>query len=190
MKKIAVFCGSSTGFDNEISKQAKLLGKALVKNNIDLVYGGTNVGLMGIIANTVLKENGKAIGVIPDFIKNFKLSHNNLTELIIVKTMHERKAKMSKLADGFIALPGGFGTMEELFEVLTMSQLNLHYKPVALLNTNNFYNELLLMMKTMVNKGFLKQINLDLLIVSDNIEDLLNKMHNYKITTEKKWEIN
>jgi len=190
MKKITVFCGSSTGFDKKILEQVILLGKTFLNNKIDLVYGGTNVGLMGILANTILKGNGKVIGVIPDFIKEFKLSHENLTELIIVKTMHERKAKMSELADGFIALPGGFGTMEELFEVLTMSQLDLHHKPVALFNINGFYNELLAMMKTMVDNGYLQQVNLDLLIVSDNIEDLFEKINNFKVVKSKKWEIN
>lgn len=189
MKKIAVFCGSSIGFDKEISEQTKLLAQAFVENKIDLVYGGTNVGLMGILANTVLEGNGKAIGVIPDFIQEFKLSHNNLTELIVVKTMHERKAKMSELADGFIALPGGFGTMEELFEVLTMSQLDLHHKPVALLNINGFYDSLLEMLKKMEKLGFLQQINLDLLIVSDDYEDLLERMQNYKVSKSRKWEI-
>ena len=190
MKTICVFCGSSAGFEKEFAEQSELLGKTLVENKLDLVYGGTDVGLMGKLANSVLAKAGKAIGVIPDFIKDFKLAHENLSELIVVKTMHERKAKMSELADGFIALPGGFGTMEELFEVLTMSQLNLHYKPIALLNINGFYDELLAMMKTMVEKGLLQQVNLDLLIVSDNIDILLNQMLNYKATKSKKWKIN
>jgi len=190
MKNVCVFCGSSNGFDKEIPLQAHLLGKALVKNNIDLIYGGTDVGLMGELANTILKEKGKVIGVIPDFIKNFKLAHQNLTELIIVESMHERKAKMEAISDGFIALPGGFGTLEELFEVLTMSQLNLHQKPVALFNINEYYNDLLSMMKSMVEKGFLQQINLDMLIVANNIDDLLNKMNNYKYPKSKKWKIN
>ena len=189
MKKIAVFCGSSTGYDDKIVEQAVLLGKTLVAKNINLVYGGTNVGIMGKLANSVLTDGGKAIGVIPDFIKDFNLAHENLSELIIVDTMHERKAKMSELADGFIALPGGFGTLEELFEILTMSQLNLHYKPVALLNINGFYKDLLAMFKTMVDKGFLQQINLDLLIVSDNIDDLLQKMQNFQASKSRKWKI-
>ena len=190
MRKIAVFCGSSNGFDKKIVEQVVLLGETFIKNKIDLVYGGTDVGLMGILANTILKGKGKVIGVIPDFIKEFKLSHENLTELIVVKTMHERKAKMNELSDGFIALPGGFGTMEEFFEVLTMSQLDLHHKPVALFNINGFYNDLLAMMKTMVDNGYLQQVNLDLLIVSDNIKDLFNKINNFKVIKSKKWEIN
>lgn len=190
MKIITVFCGSSSGFDKEFAEQAAVLGKTLVEHNIDLVYGGTDVGLMGKLANSVLANGGKAIGVIPDFIKEFKLAHENLSELVVVKTMHERKAKMSELADGFVALPGGFGTMEELFEVLTMSQLDLHYKPVALLNINGFYDDLLAMMKTMVEKGLLQQVNLDLLIVSSSVKDLLNQMLNYKATKSIKWKIN
>jgi len=190
MKKIAVFCGSSNGFDTEIPKQARLLGEAFIQNNFDLIYGGTDVGLMGEIANTVLEKGGKAIGVIPHFIKEFKLAHENLSELIIVETMHERKAKMEELSDGFIALPGGLGTLEELFEVLTMSQLSLHEKPVALFNINGYYDDLLSMMDNMVAKGFLQQINLDMLIISDNIDDLLEKMKNYKSPKAKKWKIN
>ena len=190
MKRICVFCGSSSGYDKEFSKQADLLGKCFVEKKIDLVYGGTDVGLMGTIANSVLKDGGKAIGVIPDFIKEFKLAHQNLSELFVVSTMHKRKAKMAELSDGFIALPGGFGTLEELFEILTMSQLSLYKKPVALLNVNGFYNDLIMMMKNMVEKGFLQQINLDLLIVSDNIDELISKMNNYQETDVKKWKLN
>ena len=190
MKRICVFCGSSKGFDSEIPQQARNLGKILVAEGIDLVYGGTDVGLMGEIANVVLEEGGEAIGVIPGFIKEFKLTHTHLTDLIVVKTMHERKAKMSELSDGFIALPGGFGTLEELFEVLTMSQLSLHQKPVALLNINGFYDELLQMMNKMVEKGFLLSVNLDMLIVSENVEELINRMKNYKTPQTNKWKIN
>lgn len=190
MKRICVYCGSSNGFDEAYALRAEELGKALVGQNIELVYGGTDVGLMGKVANAVLKENGKATGVIPQFIKDFKLAHDSLSELIIVETMHERKAVMSDLSDGFIALPGGFGTLEELFEMLTASQLGLHKKPIALLNINNFYDDLVLMLKRMVEKGFLQAINLDMLIVSDNIEEILVKMRNYQVKEVKKWVIN
>jgi len=190
MKRITVFCGSSKGYDKEYATQAYFLGQLLAENNIDLVYGGTDVGLMGIIANSVLEGGREVIGVIPDFIKEFKLAHNNLTKLIVVKSMHARKAKMSELSDAFIALPGGFGTLEELFEVLTMSQLSLHTKPVALLNVNGYYDDLLLMMRSMVEKGFLQQVNMDMLIVSDNIETLISKIKIYKTPITKKWEIN
>ncbi len=190
MKRISVFCASSKGFEPEFAKQAILLGKSLVQNNIDLVYGGTDVGLMAEVANSVLREKGNVIGVIPKFIQDFKLSHNNLTELFVVNTMHERKAKMEDLSDGFIALPGGFGTLEELFEVLTMSQLSLHKKPVALFNINGYYNDLLNMMRNMVHKGLLQQVNLDMLIVRDNIEDLLSAIIHYHYPETDKWEIN
>lgn len=190
MKRITVFCGSSNGFDKDYSKYARLLGESFVKNKLDLVYGGTDVGLMGEIANTVLKGGGKVIGVIPDFIKNFKLAHEKLTELIVVESMHERKAKMEDLSDGFIALPGGFGTLEELFEVLTMSQLTLHKKPVALFNIKGYYNDLLSMMGNMVEKGFLQQVNLDMLIVADNIDDLIKRMNDFNFPETKKWKIN
>lgn len=190
MNRITVFCGSSKGFDKTFAEHAHWLGEAFVKAKIDLVYGGTDVGLMGVIANTVLDGKQEVIGVIPDFIKAFKLTHSGLTQLFVVKSMHERKAKMVELADGFIAMPGGFGTLEELFEVLTMSQLSLHHKPVGLLNVDGYFNDLLSMMKNMVDKGFLKQVNMDMLIVSDNVDELMRKMQTYQDPDIQKWEIN
>jgi len=190
MDRICVFCGSSNGFDKEIPKQATLLGQKMAQSKIDLVYGGTDVGLMGKVANAVLKGGGDVVGVIPEFIKAFKLAHENLTELILVQTMHERKAKMAELSDGFIALPGGFGTLEELFEVLTMSQLSLHHKPIALLNVNGYFDDLISLMNNMVEKGFLQQVNMDMLIVSDDIEELIEKMNLYRPAEAKKWKIN
>lgn len=190
MNRITVFCGSSNGFDDVFAEQAILLGKALAKQNIELVYGGTDVGLMGKVANAVLEEEGKAIGVIPEQIRDFKLAHENLTEMHVTKDMQSRKTLMCELADGFISLPGGFGTLDELFEVLTASQLSLHQKPVALLNVNGFYDDLLVMLKKMEAKGFLQQVNLDMLIVSDNVDDLLEQMHNYKMPETKKWKLN
>ena len=189
MKRITVFCGSSMGNDNIYAEQAYELGKTFAKQNIELVYGGAKVGLMGKVANGTIDNNGYVIGIIPDFLQDAELEHNNLNELIIVKSMHERKALMSNLSDGFIALPGGLGTLEEFFEMLTWAQLNLHYKPIALLNTNGFYTDLLNMIKQMIEKGFVQQINLDLIIISNNIDDLLTKMKNYKASTVRKWKV-
>ena len=187
MKRITVFCGSSFGTDEIYKEQAALLGQTLAKQNIELVYGGANVGLMGAVADGCLNEGGKVIGVLPDFLRSKEIAHTGLTELILVESMHERKTKMSDLCDGVIALPGGFGTLEELFEMITWAQLGLHKKPIAILNINGFYNSLLDLIQTMTDKGLLKEENQKMLLVSDNIEDLLDKMENYIPPTTGKW---
>ncbi|MCD0465710.1 TIGR00730 family Rossman fold protein [Flavobacterium sp. ENC] len=187
MKRITVFCGSSFGTEEIYKEQATLLGKTLAKHNIELVYGGANVGLMGAVADGILNEGGKAIGVLPDFLRSKEIAHQGLTELILVESMHERKTKMSDLCDGVIALPGGFGTLEELFEMLTWAQLGLHKKPIAILNIDGFYDSLLELTQTMVDKGFLKNVNKEMLLVSDNIDDLLDKMKHYVAPTVGKW---
>ena len=189
MKRIAVFCGSSLGDDKNYVEQAYLLGKTLAAQDFELVYGGAKVGLMGAVANGILENKGYAIGIIPDFLQSAELAHENLKELIVVKSMHERKALMSNLSDGFITLPGGLGTLEEFFEMLTWAQLNLHYKPIAILNINGFYDGLISLIKQTIEKGFVQQVNLDLIIVSDNIDDLLEKMKNYKPTKIRKWKV-
>jgi hypothetical protein len=186
MKRITVFCGSAFGNKEIYKTQATLLGKTLAQQDIELVYGGADLGLMGTIANGVLDEGGKVIGVLPHFMKSREIAHENLTELILVKSMHERKAKMNELSDGFITIPGGIGTLEEFFEILTWGQLGLHNKPIAVLNVDNFYDSLVELIASLVEKGFLRQVNLDMIIVSDNIEDLLEKMKNYKAPPAKK----
>lgn len=187
MKKITVFCGSSFGTDDIYQSQAFALGKAMASKGIDLVYGGANVGLMGAVADGALSAGGKVIGVLPHFLQSKEIAHAGLTELILVESMHERKTKMSELCDGVIALPGGFGTLEEFFEMLTWAQLGLHKKPVAMLNINGFYDALNFLMQTMVEKGFLKSINKDMVLLSDNIEDLLDKMTHYTAPETGKW---
>lgn len=187
MKRITVFCGSSFGTDNVYKSQATLLGQTLAKRNIELVYGGANVGLMGAVADGVLDDGGKVIGVLPNFLKSKEIAHEQLTELILVDSMHERKSKMNELSDGVIALPGGFGTLEEFFEMLTWGQLGLHKKPIAVLNIDGFFDSLIDLVQTMVDKGFLKQVNQQMLLVSDNIEDLLDQMNNYAAPTAGKW---
>ncbi len=187
MKSITVFCGSSAGTDKVFMVQAFDLGCVLATNNIQLVYGGAKIGLMGAVADGALSLNGKVIGVLPNFLRSKEIAHDKLSELIIVDSMHQRKAKMNELCDGFIAMPGGFGTMEELFEVLTWAQLGLHKKPIGLLNTNGFYNSLIAMIQEMLDKGFLKAINQEMLIVSDSIEDLLLKMNEYEAPEVGKW---
>lgn len=163
------------------------LGNALAKRNIELVYGGANVGLMGAVADGVLNEGGKVIGVLPHFLQSKEIAHAGLTELILVETMHERKTKMNELCDGVIALPGGFGTMEEFFEMLTWAQLGLHKKPIAILNIDGFYDSLKVLIQVMVDKGFLKPVNQEMLLVSDTVEELLTKMSEYTAPEVGKW---
>ena len=187
MKRITVFCGSSSGTEEIYTSQATLLGETFAKRNIELIYGGAHVGLMGAVADSVLNNGGKAIGVLPDFLRSKEIAHKQLTELILVDTMHERKTKMNDLCDGVIALPGGFGTLEELFEMLTWGQLGLHKKPIGILNVDGFYDSLIVFTQTMVDKGLLKAVNRQMLLVSDNIEELLDKMDNYVAPTVGKW---
>lgn len=187
MKRITVFCASSFGTEKIYEDQAIALGKTLAEQNIELVYGGANVGLMGAVADGALNAGGKVIGVLPNFLRSKEIAHLGLTELILVESMHERKTKMNDLCDGVIALPGGFGTLEELFEMLTWAQLGLHKKPIAILNIDGFYDALIELLKVMVEKGLLKDVNASMVLVSDNIEDLLNKMRNYIPPTVGKW---
>jgi len=187
MKAIAVFCGSSTGNNGNYKKQAILLGQMMAKKNIDLVYGGAKVGLMGAIAEGALNDGGKVIGVLPTFLKSKEIAHSELTELILVESMHERKTRMHEMSDGVIALPGGFGTMEELFEMLTWSQLGLHEKPIGILNIDGFYDPLISLLKNMVVKGLLKQKNREMLLIDDNIDSLLSQMENYVAPYVPKW---
>ena len=176
MNHITVFCASSAGFDPQYGEAARALGQFLAKQNITLIYGGGRVGLMGILADAVLAEGGQAIGVIPQFLLDLEVGHTGLTELLVVKSMHERKLRMAELGDGVIALPGGFGTLEELIEILTWSQLALHGKPVGILNTNGYYNLLRQFFDHMVEEGLLKPQNRDLAIFEDDIERLYEKM--------------
>ena len=187
MKRLTIFCGSSNGSNQIFVDEAYKLGKKLAENKIELVYGGANVGLMGVIADSVLENNGVAIGVLPNFLKKIEVEYKGLSQLILVDSMHERKAKMNDLSDGVIALPGGFGTLEEFFEMLTWAQLGLHKKPIAIYNIDGFYDYLLQCIKSMVTKGFLKQENYDMLIVSDDVDDLFEKIKNYKAPTVGKW---
>ena len=187
MKSITVFCGSSFGTDDVFKEQATLLGQTLAKQNIQLVYGGSNTGLMGAVADGALQASGKVVGVLPHFLQSKEIAHKQLTELILVETMHERKNKMNDLCDGVIVLPGGYGTLEEFFEMITWAQLGLHKKPIAVLNIDGFYDDLIKLTQTMVDKGFLKQINQDMLLISDTIDELLEMMKNYKAPTVGKW---
>jgi uncharacterized protein (TIGR00730 family) len=180
MKKVAVFCGSSLGFYEVYKNDAIKLANHFTKNNIGLVYGGGKVGMMGILADTMLEQEGEVIGVIPGLLRHEEVAHTKITKMIVTKTMSKRKVKISKLVDGYIALPGGFGTLDEIFEALTLGQLGIEQKPVGLLNTNGFFNNLIKQLDVMITEGYFKQSNKDMLIVSNSVETLCDLMSNYK----------
>ena len=180
MRRIVVFCGSSLGF-NPVYKQAAIeLGNAFIKQQIGLVYGGGKIGMMGVLADTILEQNGEVIGVIPKLLEKEEVVHSGVEEMIVCKKMSERKVIMSKLIDGYITLPGGFGTLDELFEALTLNQLHIEQKPVGLLNINGFFDAILLQIDKMIAEGYVKSENKRLLIVGNSVDDLLQKMNNYK----------
>lgn len=180
MKRIVVFCGSSLGFNSIYKEAAIALGNYFANNNIGLVYGGGKIGMMGVLADTILSKNGEVIGVIPKLLEKEEVVHANVEEMIVCKNMSERKVIMSKLVDGYITLPGGFGTLDELFEALTLNQLHIEQKPVGLLNVNGFFDATLMQLDKMVEEGYLKQTNRDMLLVANSVEELLQKMDNYK----------
>ena len=180
MKKVAVFCGSSLGFNEIYKNDAIKLGNHFAENNIGLVYGGGKIGMMGILADTIIEKKGEVIGVIPGLLRHDEVAHTEITEMIVTKTMSKRKVKISKLVDGYIALPGGFGTLDEIFEALTLGQLGIERKPVGILNTNGFFNHLIKQLDVMVTEGYLKQSNKEMLIISDSVDELCTLMLNYK----------
>lgn len=187
MKRICVFCGSSAGSQPEYRACAEELGVELTRRNIGLVYGGGNVGLMGAIADAVLKAGGEAIGVIPERLMSREIGHKQLTKLHIVHSMHERKALMADLADAFIALPGGFGTLEEFCEVLTWSQLGLHSKPCGIVNVRGYYTPLLAMLDHAVKERFLKAQNRALVLSRDTPVELLQALEEWRPVHVEKW---
>ena len=187
MKKIAVFCGSSEGNSQMIIDLAYQLGVFLAENEAELIYGGSKIGLMGKVADGVLDTEGRVTGVIPDFLKTKDIVHPKLNELIVTKNMHDRKVIMYEKSDAFVIIPGGFGTMEEVFEIATWGQLGLHSKPIAILNMGGYYNALISQCKTMVESGFLKTVNLEAIIIEDTIEELFYKIEHYKPQPTPKW---
>jgi uncharacterized protein (TIGR00730 family) len=186
MKKVCVFCGSSKGSDPIYSHNALMLGEYLAANSVALIYGGGDIGLMGILSSAVMSKGGHVTGIIPEML-HASVPHKNISELIVVKSMHERKALMYSMSDAFICLPGGIGSLEELLEVFTWLQLGYHSKPVSLLNVNGFYNDLIRQFEIMVTKGFLKQSHLSNLIVKENIDGLLDEMFSSEIHYTAKW---
>ena len=186
MNSIAIFCGSAFGSDAIFTETAKLTGETIAKQGKTLIYGGGRSGLMGIVADSALAVGGQVIGVIPQNLVDAELAHPHLTELYVVKDMHERKTKMSELSDGFIALPGGAGTWEEIFEQWTWAQLGIHLKPCAFLNIENFYGDLFKFIQLSTEKGFTKERFTDALICSDSIEAILAQFENF-VAPEPKW---
>ncbi|MCF0038596.1 LOG family protein [Dyadobacter fanqingshengii] len=181
MQSIVVYCGSNPGKKPVYAETAYALGAELAKRNIRLIYGGGNMGLMGRVADGAIENNGLVTGIIPNFLAKLEVAHKTLTEIHFTETMHERKAKMVSLTDGIIALPGGYGTFDELFEILTWSQLKIFKGPVGLLNVNGFYDLLLLQLDKMVEEGFLHPDNQKLLVVADNVVGLLEKMEAFRV---------
>lgn len=183
MQYIAVFCGSKEGYNETYRETAYGLGAILAERGIRLVYGGGKVGLMGAVADGVLQNGGKVIGVIPDFLQTKEVAHEGVTEMIVTDSMHTRKVKMHELSDGVIVLPGGWGTMDEMFEMLTWGQLGLHKKPIALLNINGFYDSLKVLVNNMIQEGFLEECTAEILMTSDSIEELLSMMEHFEAPT-------
>ena len=187
MQSVCVFCGSSTGINAAYTEAARSLGTTLAEANIRLVFGGGHVGLMGVISNAALAAGGDVIGVIPKFLVERELAHEGLSDLRIVGSMHERKALMSDLSEGFIALPGGTGTLEEFFEVLTWAQLGEHEKPCGLLNVAGYYDPVLTVFDRMVQADFLSESNRALLLVESDPERLLQRFDYYEPPKTAKW---
>ncbi len=187
IQTLCVYCGASTGVSPVYAKAATELAKAMVQNDIALVYGGGHVGLMGQIADAVLSAGGTVTGVIPEALMQAEIAHHRLTRLIVVKDMHERKAQMAALSDGFIAMPGGIGTLEELFEALTWAQLGFHDKPVALFNPNGFFDGLLDFMQHLVRQGFLKAEHAALLLADAEPASLLQQLQQFEMQEGVSW---
>ena len=187
MKSICVFCGANFNGDAVLKQSVEQLAQTMVAKDITLIFGGGKVGVMGLLADAVLGASGKAVGVIPKFLMDKEVGHTGITELHVVDNMHQRKQMMADLCDGFIMLPGGFGTLEEFFEVLTWLQLGLHCNPIGILNVNGFYDPILKQMEVMIENRFLKQTNRDLVLTSTDAAELIHQMENIVIKPDEVW---
>lgn len=187
MTAIQVFCGSSTGINPLYAQLAQSVGTELAKRGIKLIYGAGSVGLMGLMADAALAAGGQVTGVIPYFLRDMEVCHHGLTELVLTETMHDRKLEMLRLSNGAIALPGGFGTLDEIFEVITLVQLQQTFQPIGFLNVNGFYDHLMAHCRKMHEEGFVRKMHLESLIVADNLTELLEKMSASQPITAKKW---
>ncbi len=187
IKRIAVYCGSAKGNDPVYVEQAKAIIHEMHKNGMGLVYGGGNVGIMGIIADEMLQLGGEVIGIIPQKLLEKEVAHHDITKLIVVQDMHQRKAKMFELSDAIIALPGGIGTMEELFEAFTWSQLGYHDKPCGVLNVKGYYNHLQEFLQHMVENQFLKQEFKDMLLFDEDPASIIKRLQSFEFPKTLKW---
>lgn len=187
MKSVCVYCGASFNGDPELSAAIEGLASALTGRGIDLVYGGGSVGVMGLIADAVMNRGGRVTGVIPQFLLDLEVAHREVSQLIVTENMHQRKKNMADISDGFIILPGGFGTMEEFFEVLTWLQLGLHNKPIGVLNVGGYYDSLFTQLDVMVERGFLKQSNRELVFNETDPDTLLTRMQQFGADTSGAW---
>lgn len=187
LRNVCVYCGSSPGRRELYAEAARATAKALVKQDIGLVYGGASIGIMGVVADQVLALGGRVVGVIPEALATREVAHHGLTELHITRSMHERKTLMAELSDGFIALPGGIGTMEEIFEIWTWAQLGLHHKPCGLLNVAGFYDPLHAFLDHTVDEGFVKPPIRGMLMVEEDPERLLQRFAAYRSPRVKQW---
>jgi uncharacterized protein (TIGR00730 family) len=187
MNRIAVYCGSSSGKNEIYGQMAAATGSFLAGQGIEVIYGGGKVGLMGVLADAALHAGGRVTGIIPRFLQTGEVAHQQLTELITVENMHQRKALIHEMSDGFMALPGGYGTLEEFFEMLTWGQLGLHLKPVGLLNIDGFFDHILSSLDHMVEEGFLHEINRRMVLCDHRPEVLLEQMLAYKAPAVPKW---
>lgn len=187
MRSICVFCGSSSGKNEVYKSRTKQFGELIGKNDLTLVYGGGKVGLMGILADAVIETGGRSIGVIPQSIVDLEIAHDNLSELFVVDSMAERKIKMTELSDAFVALPGGFGTLDELAEVLTYNQLRIIDKPVGLLNVNGYFDPLISFFNHSVEEGFVREEHRNNIFISDDAGELMEMLKEYQPVTIDKW---
>lgn len=187
MNYICVYCGSNPGRIMDYCEAARSLGRELAGRNLGLVYGGSSVGVMGAVADAILECGGKAIGVIPHALATKEISHHGLDQLFVVESMHERKAKMAELSDGFVALPGGWGTIEEIFEMLTWAQLGFHEKPCGLLNVAGYYNHLFTFLENAIDEQFVKTEYRPMIMMDDSAASLLRRFSDYRAPKVKKW---
>ncbi|SDL64427.1 hypothetical protein SAMN05660337_3484 [Maridesulfovibrio ferrireducens] len=187
MKSLCIFLGANPGNDEKYAEAARNMGRELAKRKITTIYGGSDMGLMGILAESALEAGGKVIGVIPDSLVKKNVSHPNLTELHVTESMHERKALMAELSDGFIAMPGGIGTMDEIFEIFTWAQLGFHNKPCGLLNIDGYYDKLLDFLGSVVEEGFLKGVHKDMLLTASSPAGIIDSFAGYEPPVVSKW---
>jgi hypothetical protein len=187
VKRLCVFCGSSAGEDRRYLDAATEVGELLARKGIELVYGGSRVGMMGRLADAALAADGRVVGIIPEALVNREVAHRGLAELRIVESMHERKAEMARMADGFLALPGGLGTLEELCEVLTWAQLGLHGKPCGVLDVKNYFQPLVELLDHMVREGFLSRNHRGMVLVEASADRLLDRMKAYDPPPVPRW---